>query len=41
MGPQQPIKINDQDKSHKKCQKLLNKLFCKNKNQMSEILAEK
>ena len=41
MGPQQPIKIKDYDKTHKKRQTLLNKHFCKNKIQMSAILAEK
>ena len=41
MGPQQPIKIKDSDKTRKKGQTLLNKHFCKNKFQMSAILAEK
>ena len=40
-GAQQPIKIKDYHKSHMKCRGLLNKHFCKNKIQMSAILAEK
>ena len=41
MGPLQPIKIKDYDKTHKKRQTLLNKHFCKNKIQTSAVLAEK
>ena len=37
MGPQQPIKISDQDESHLKRSALLNKHFSKNKNETAEI----
>ena len=36
-GPQQPIKISDQDEGHLKRSALLNKHFSKNKNETAEI----
>ena len=36
-GPQQPIKISDQDEVHLKGSALLNKHFSKNKNETAEI----
>ena len=35
LGPQQPIKISDQDEGHLKRRALLNKHFSKNKSQIS------
>ena len=37
LGPQQPIKINDQDEGHLKRSALLNKQFSKCKNETAEI----
>ena len=37
LGPQQPIKISDQDEGHLKRSALLNKHFSKNKNETAEI----
>ena len=37
LGPQQPIKISDQDEGHLKCRALLNKYFSKNKTQISPM----
>ena len=37
LGPQQPIKIRDQDEGHLKGSALLNKHFSKNKNETAEI----
>ena len=37
LGPQQPIKISDQDEGHLKGSALLNKHFSKNKNETAEI----
>ena len=41
MGPHQPIKIKDWDKSQPNCRGLLYKHFCKNRIQISEIGPEK
>ena len=37
LGPQQPIKISDQDEGHLKRRALLNKHFSKNKTQISPM----
>ena len=37
LGPQQPIKISDQDEGHLKRRALLNKHFSKNKTQISSM----
>ena len=37
LGPQQPIKISDQDEGHLNRSALLNKHFSKNKNETAEI----
>ena len=37
LGPQQPIKISDQDEDHLKRRALLNKHFSKNKTQISPM----
>ena len=41
MGPQQPIKIKDKDKSNNKRGALLNKHFYKNKIQISAVGPQK
>ena len=41
MGPLQPIKMKDKDKSHMKRKGLLNKHFCKNKIQISPTRQQK
>ena len=41
MGPHQPIKIKDKDKSQQNCRGLLYKHFCKNRIQISAIGPEK
>ena len=41
LGPQQPIKISDQDEGHLKRRALLNKHFSKNKTQISPIRKQK
>ena len=41
MGPLQPIKMKDLDKSHMKRRGLLNKHFCKNKIQISPTRQQK
>ena len=40
-GPQQPIKISDQDEDHLKRRALLNKYFSKNKTQISPMRKQK
>ena len=40
-GPQQPIKISDQDEGHLKRRALLNKHFSKNKTQISPMRKQK
>ena len=40
-GPQQQIKISDQDEGHLKHSALLNKHFCKNKIQISPMRLQK
>ena len=41
LGPQQPIKISDQDEGHLKRRALLNKHFSKNKTQISPMRKQK
>ena len=41
LGPQQPIKIIDQDEGHLKRRALLNKHFSKNKTQISPMRKQK
>ena len=41
MSPCQPIKLSNLDKSHMKHGGLLNKYFCKNKNQISPMTWQK
>ena len=41
LGPQQPIKISDQDEGHLKCSALLNKHFSKNKIRISPMRLQK
>ena len=41
LGPQQPIKISDQDEGHLKHSALLNKHFSKNKIQISPMRLQK
>ena len=41
LGPQQPIKIRDQDEGHLKRRALLNKYFSKNKTQVSLMRKQK
>ena len=41
LGPQQPIKISDQDEGHLKGRALLNKHFSKNKTQISPMTKQK
>ena len=41
LGPQQPIKIRDQDEGHLKRRALLNKHFSKNKTQISPMRKQK
>ena len=41
LGPQQPIKISDQDEGHLKCRALQNKHFSKNKTQISPMRKQK
>ena len=41
LGPQQPIKISDQDEGHLKRSALLNKHFSKNKIQISPMRLQK
>ena len=41
LGPQQPIKISDQDEGHLKRRALLNKHFSKNKTQISQKRKQK
>ena len=41
LGPQQPIKISDQDEGHLKRRALLNKHFSENKTQISPMRKQK
>ena len=41
LGPQQPIKISDQDEGHLKLRALLNKHFSENKTQISPMRKQK
>ena len=41
LGPQQPVKISDQDEGHLKGRALLNKHFSKNKTQISPMRKQK
>ena len=41
LGPQQPIKISDQDEGNLKCNALLNKHFSKNKIRISPMRLQK